>query len=365
MIEVHTPCRLHFGLLAYSRDDARQFGGVGLMIREPRIVVRVEPADRFTATGPMADRALSFAHTFAGNWAALRSGLGKPSRNRSSQRAATQHEEDANADAAREADGASLRSREPLAIPGAAIEIVQAPRSHTGLGTGTQLAMAVAHALAKLYTESGQDLGVNELAALVGRGARSAIGAHGFFHGGLIIEGGKRHHDDLSPMLVQQSFPPAWRLVLICPDRLVGIHGKLEKQAFAKMPPSPQEVTGQMCRLVLMGILPAIIERDLAGFSRALYELQQRVGKCFASAQGGIFADPLLERIVTFIRAQGIEGVGQSSWGPTLYAVTENEATAQSLADHLRSRFDLNEREVFVTAADNQGCEVSSRSDIS
>ena len=72
-------------------------------------------------------------------------------------------------------------------------------------------------------------------------------------------------------------------------------------------------------------------------------------------------SNPLLERIVTFIRAQGIEAVGQSSRGPTLYAVTENEANAQSLTDHLRSIFDLNESEVFVTAADNQGCEVISR----
>jgi len=345
MIEVQTPCRLHFGLLAYSRDDARQFGGVGLMVRQPRIAIRVQPSDRFTATGPMAERALSFAHTFAGNWAAQNSTL------RATQTARIKSgESSANDDRI---------AREPIAIQGAAIDIIQAPRAHTGLGTGTQLAMAVAHALAKLFThDDEEELGVSELAHLVGRGARSAIGAHGFFHGGLIIEGGKRHHDDLSPMLVQQSFPPDWRLVLICPDPLVGIHGKLEKQAFAKMPPIPQEVTGQMCRLVLMGILPAIIERDITAFGRSLYELQQRVGECFAAAQGGIYANPLLERIVHHIRKQGIEGVGQSSWGPTLYAVTESEETAQQLAADVRSRFDLSQREVFITAADNQGCEV-------
>ena len=101
------------------------------------------------------------------------------------------------------------------------------------------------------------------------------------------------------------------------------------------------------------------IERDLPAFSGALYELQHRVGRCFAGAQGGIYADPLLERIVKFIRSHGIEGVGQSSWGPTLYAVTADEATARSLADHLRARFDLSDREVLVTAADNQGCTVS------
>jgi beta-RFAP synthase len=349
MIEVITPCRLHFGLLAYSRDEARQFGGVGLMVRSPRIVVRVTPADRFTASGPMAERVLSFAHTFAGNWAAMRST--RVSTARSGKRRGAQRD-DATA-------GDSLSPREPLAIQGAAIEVLEAPRSHTGLGTGTQLAMAVAHALGHLFTgDDDEDLGVNDLASLVGRGARSAIGAHGFFHGGLIIEGGKLHRDALSPMLVQQPFPPDWRLVLVTPDRLVGLNGDREKQAFAKMAPIPRDVTAQMCRLVLLGLLPAAIERDLGGFSKALYELQQRVGACFASAQGGVFADPLLERIVRFIREHGVEGVGQSSWGPTLYAVTGDEATARGLADHLRARFDLSEREVMITAADNQGCEV-------
>lgn len=351
MIEVHTPCRLHFGLLAYSRDASRQFGGVGLMVRRPRVVVRVAPADRFTATGPMAERVLSFAHTFAGNWAALRSTADRAAR--SAHRRGRSHRDDDGLGAG------NLAGREPIAIQGAAIEVVEAPRAHTGLGTGTQLAMAVAHALAKLFTgDDEEDLGVSELASLVGRGARSAIGAHGFFHGGLIIEGGKLHREALSPMLVQQPFPSDWRLVLITPDRLVGIHGDREKQAFSRMAPIPQDVTAQMCRLVLLGLLPAAIERDLPHFSRSLFELQQRVGACFASAQGGIFADPLLGRIVEFIRGQGIEGVGQSSWGPTLYAITAGEADARSLASQLRTRFELGEHEVLVTAADNQGCEV-------
>jgi beta-RFAP synthase len=343
MIEVHTPCRLHFGLLAYSRDESRQFGGAGLMVRDPRVAVRVTPADRFTATGPLADRALSFAHTFAGNWAAT---------HRAGQRSHLPQRR----------PGRRLPAgdeREPLAMQGAAIEVLAAPRAHTGMGAGTQLAMAVARALAQLFAGGDpENLGVNELAALAGRGARSAIGAHGFFHGGLIIEGGKLDREALSPMLIQQPFPPDWRIVLVTPDRLVGVSGDRERQAFSRMSPIPREVTAEMCRLVLLGVLPAVIERDLAGFSRALYELQQRVGACFASAQGGIYADPLLERIVRFVREQGIEGVGQSSWGPTLYAVAADAAAAASLADHLRARFDLTEREVMVTAADNQGCEV-------
>ncbi|MEX2214342.1 MAG: beta-ribofuranosylaminobenzene 5'-phosphate synthase family protein [Phycisphaeraceae bacterium] len=325
MIEVQTPCRLHFGLLAYNPREARQFGGIGLMVERPRIVLRVSPAQDFVAYGPMAPRAESFARTFASNWAA------------------------------RLARSRPLRAK-PLS--GAKIQITSAPRPHTGLGTGTQLAMAVARAMAELAGATGGHLGVEDLAALVGRGARSAIGAHGFFHGGLIIEGGKQHRAALSPMLVQQSFPSEWRIVLITPASLVGHSGDREVNAFATMPPIPREVTAEMCRLVMLGLLPAAIERDLSTFSRALFDLQQRVGECFASVQGGIYAAPLLQRIVTYLREGGIEGVGQSSWGPTLYALTGDENTAMNLARDVQAQFELSEEEVIITAADNEGCRV-------
>ena len=324
MIDVETPCRLHFGLLAYNREEARQFGGAGLMVAEPRIHLRACRAEQFDATGPMAQRALAFAHAFAQKWEARRvqRGLGAAS-----------------------------------ALSGAAIQILDAPRPHTGLGSGTQLGMAVARALAELADPmEARTLGVEELAALVNRGARSAIGAHGFVHGGFIIEGGKREPTSLSPMLVQQPFPPDWRVILVTPDRLVGLSADREVQAFAKMISIPREVTAEMCRLALLGLLPALIERDLPTFSRALFDMQQRVGMCFAAAQGGIYADPLLERIVKFIRQQGVEGVGQSSWGPTLYAVTGDETSARDLAAQLRAAFDLQPGEVLVTGADNIGC---------
>ncbi len=324
MIDVETPCRLHFGLLAYNREEARQFGGAGLMVREPRIHVRVAHADQFQAAGPMAERALAFAQTFAQKWAARMSQREQPRR---------------------------------AALGGAAIQIIEAPRPHTGLGSGTQLGMAIARALAELADPSeAQTLGVDELASLVSRGARSAIGAYGFFHGGFIIEGGKRDPQSLSPMLVQQPFPPDWRLILITPDRLVGLSADREVQAFAKMISIPREVTAEMCRLALLGLLPALIERDLPTFSRALFDMQQRVGMCFAAAQGGIYADPLLDRIVKFIRQQGVEGVGQSSWGPTLYAVAADESNARDLAVRLGAAFDLQPHEVLVTRADNIGC---------
>jgi beta-RFAP synthase len=341
LIEVRTPCRLHFGLLAFSRTDSRQFGGVGLMIEQPDIVVRVsrdaEPRttntrrgsappqraspshaspshDPFTATGPMAARAAEFARRFA-----------------------------------------RLANERRLGTPlhSASIHVVRHPRPHTGLGTGTQLGMAVARALAELIGRD--DLGPHDLADLVGRGRRSAIGTHGFFHGGFIVEGGKRRPGDLSPMVLQQPFPDDWRIVLITPTRLTGINGEKESHAFQQMQPIPQAVTDRMCRLTLLGLVPALIERDLPTFSQSLFDLQQQVGACFAAAQSGVYADPMLAEIVSFVRGAGVSGVGQSSWGPTLYAVVADEQKAQQLATQVRHAFDLSDDEVLVTAADNQG----------
>src|SRR5262245_34212164 len=139
MIEIRTPSRLHFGLLAYSRDDARQFGGAGLMVRHPETLIRVRPtaAKGFIASGRMADRVVEFANRFATG--AADRGWGE--------------------------------------IGGASLEVLRVPRPHTGLGSGTQLAMAVARALAELIERD--DLPPHELAALAGRGKRSAIGVHG------------------------------------------------------------------------------------------------------------------------------------------------------------------------------------------
>jgi beta-RFAP synthase len=311
MITVRTPCRLHFGLLAMGESGARQYGGVGLMVRRPDVVMHVQPSEAFAGHA----KAVTFARRFA--------------------------------------ERAVARGLCDQVAP-VAVRVERCPRPHTGMGTGTQLGMAVSHAMASL---SGMDpLPADQLASLVGRGERSAIGAWGFVHGGLIVEGGKRDPDALSPLLINEPFPEPWRIVLICPRSLeAGLADERERTAFAKLPPIDRGLTAEMCRLVLLGMVPSMLERDLAGFGQSLYTLQQHVGRCFAEAQGGIYAHPLLTRIVDFIRSQGVEGVGQSSWGPTLYAVTQDAAAAQSLSETVRRQFELADEDVTITAADNHG----------
>ena len=320
MIEVRTPSRLHFGLLAYGDAPRRQFGGLGLMVRHPNVLIRVrqQPLGRqFTGDGPMADRAITFAKRFAMRAVAV--GL-------------IDH------------------------VPPVHIRVARVPRPHTGLGSGTQLGMAVARALAALIDRG--DLGAAALAGLVGRGRRSAVGAHGSITGGLIIEGGKAEATQLAPLIARLDFPDPWRIVLIRPEQLDGLAGQRELRAFADLPPIPAELSARMCQLTLLGLAPAMVERQLDEFGWALFELQQLAGECFKTAQGGVYAHPLLARVVDFIRKQKITGVGQSSWGPTLYAITGDDESAERLAGAVQNQFGFGPGEVRVTQADNKGCVV-------
>ncbi len=319
---IRTPARLHFGLLAYTRDGARQFGGAGLMVNWPETVVTVREmgsAGLIEAVGRMGDKAGEYARMTV------------------------------------------ERLAEYYKLPrlGLRVDVTRVPRPHTGLGSGTQLAMAVAKGVCTVYGQKGHSVptaGPDLLARLTGRGKRSGIGVHGFFQGGFLVDGGKTMEDALAPVVIRQAFPQDWRIVLIRPRALDGLAGQREVQAFKEMPDFPASVTDQMCRLVLMGLAPGIAERDIKHFGQSLFELQQLAGQCYAKAQGGVYASPLLQEIVDYARGQGIAGVGQSSWGPSLYAFVSDEDRADALAGQIEKRFGLGGRgEVVVISADNAG----------
>ena len=148
-----------------------------------------------------------------------------------------------------------------------------------------------------------RDCRSSDLARLTGRGRRSGIGLHGFHHGGLIVDGGRRTEADIPPLLARLPFPEDWSILIVQPPGQRGLHGPDESRAFANLPPIAQDVTDSLCRLVLLEILPAVIERDLAAFGAALGELQATVGACFASAQGGIYATSQASRIVDELKS--------------------------------------------------------------
>ena len=213
--------------------------------------------------------------------------------------------------------------------------VEQCPAEHTGLGVGTQLALAVAKAVS--VATGSRDLTALELASRVGRGERSAIGIHGFDRGGLLVEGGKCAGEAISPLIEQVEFPAAWRIVLLTPPGAVW-HGDRERAAFATATPGEPDA---LRRIVENEILPAAQASDLNAFGDAVYEFNRRAGEPFAIAQGGAYASPAIAELIAELRQIGIRGVGQSSWGPTVFAIVPDSDTALSLVLRYRSRLPL------------------------
>ena len=65
--------------------------------------------------------------------------------------------------------------------------------------------------MARLITEMSTrpNLAIEELARLVGRGARSAVGAHGFALGGFLVEAGKLDVE-LQPFVLRDNQKPTF-----------------------------------------------------------------------------------------------------------------------------------------------------------
>jgi beta-RFAP synthase len=280
------------------------------MIDKPGIVVNVVPSTAWSATGPSAERALAYAHAFLCNSPEL--------------------------------------EQRPFELC-----VERCPPEHVGLGTGTQLGLAVAKALAAALRRPDWDACF--LARRIGRGQRSGIGVHGFEHGGFLVDGGKGAATFVAPLIARHDFPSDWGILLVVPNNMHGVHGASELEAFASLAQNDTSYeTDALCRLALLGMLPALVERDLPAFSEALYEFNRRVGETFKPWQGGTYRHPLLAEVVHFLRRNGVPGVGQSSWGPAVFAMHSVERCAD-LAAQLQKHFGFCEDEVLTCSAANTG----------
>lgn len=311
MIQIAAGSRLHFGLLALATThtpSARRFGGAGLMIKAPGLVVRARPAATWTATGPCAARALAFGRRFI--------------------------------------EASATEKSQAFAI-----DVERCPAEHLGLGTGTQLGLSVARALARC---NGWELPVVELARRIGRGERSGIGIHGFEQGGFLVDGG-RGEGPIAPLIARHPFPEEWHILLVAPKDQEGAHGQRERDAFAHMTNLDEgDRNAPLCRILLLGMLPALVEHDLAAFGEALCEFNRRVGEMFAPWQGGVYANPQTASVIEWLRGRGIKGVGQSSWGPAAFAIGEQDRLG-AMRSALLGQYHLDESEVVLTTAENAG----------
>jgi beta-RFAP synthase len=309
--EVFAPARLHLGFLDVGSTLGRQFGSLGLTIEGIGTRVRISRAPDSSDGTDVPERAAHLLTALSERY----SGLGP----------------------------LQLAVRET--IP-----------EHIGLGSGTQLGLAIAAGLAAL---AGERVSARTLAERVERGARSGIGVGAFELGGFLVDGGKGPGDAAAPIVARAEFPDAWRVILIFDHERRGLFGEAEKAAFDALPPFPAQSAAHLCHITLLRLLPGLVEAAFGPVADALGEISARVGDHFAPVQGGPFASPRVAGILGSLRDAGFAGVGQSSWGPTGFALIASEAEAAQVRDDLARRFGEDDKLSFkICAGRNRGADI-------
>jgi beta-ribofuranosylaminobenzene 5'-phosphate synthase len=307
---VAAPARLHFGMLDPAGLGVRHFGGCGVGIESPRVVVgvRSRSGDEVTAHGAQAERAAAFAR----------------------------------------------RARDAFGRPGGLeVEVREAIPPHIGLGSGTKLGLAIARGVAEL---AGVPAGPEALADASGRAARSSVGSWTFAAPGLVVEAGVTDDGLISPVVARHPMPEQWRCVLALPGDGEGLSGDAEERFFSQL---HEQATSEprVARLVLTALLPGLMAGDIDEFGTALSAIQREIGSMFAARQGGVF-HPRAAPVVEALEGLGVTAVGQSSWGPTVYGIVASPQRAAEVADGLRAATDPG-TDVRVVDFDRRGAWVA------
>lgn len=318
-IKVSAPARIHMGILNPSRGvGERVYASAGVAVQEPRTIVKVESDDELSVAGPSAEESRAFAR----------------------------------------------RILDRYKLGGAKINVLSVPPRHAGLGSTTQLCLSIAVGITKLHGLSVQPV---ELATALGRGKQSAIGTYAFQHGGFIVEGGWSDKTVFPPLLFRYSFPEDWRFLIIVP-RSRSLDEKQEDRVFEKLPTPQENLVYEACYRLLLGMAPAILEKDITAFGENLVKLQEVVGTMFSKVQRGVY-QPDSAPLIKKLKEIGAVGVGQSSWGPAVYGLfdpkksraVENLLKTEILSEgsikesdgNLHGSSDLGE--VCFTRVDNKG----------
>ncbi len=301
---VRAPGRLHLGFLDPAGTLGRRFGSLGLVIDGFETVIELAPA----TPGTNGDEVTALTGPAAAEIERARAHL------------------------------AQLRAHTGLAAP-LQLRLVQVLPAHAGFGSGTQLALAIGRAFAQCH---GLAVDSATLARWLGRGLRSGIGIAGFDQGGLLLDGGPGADGSAAPVLSRLALPETWRVLVVQDLSAQGLSGAQERQAIAQLAPLPLDSAAQICHHVLMQVLPGAATGDFAAFAAGLTRMQQLLGEHFAPAQGGsAYTSAGVGQLVQWL-AEGAEpgqgaAVGQSSWGPTGFAILPSLAAAEAAVRSARA----------------------------
>ncbi|MEM1845437.1 MAG: hypothetical protein QW558_01905 [Desulfurococcaceae archaeon] len=287
-IFIKTPSRLHLGFYNFNRENIA-YGGIGLAIDNPNIELIISKNNRLEIVNETNI----------------------------------------------ELNDVVEKTVNTLEISGFKLIVKSAIPRHIGLGSTTQLLLAISYGLSKLY---GLKYSVRELAVKLGRGYVSGIGISVFEKGGLIIDSGRRLDNnilrevetihDLPLPIARYSLPRKWFFILITPRVSKRISDEFEKQFLEKPFKIDDNLQCKLYATLLLELIPSVIRRDIVGFGKALSKIQYITGEYFSKYQYGLFCCRESEEAVNIMLSKGVYGVGQSSWGPTVYGLVDNYSRA-------------------------------------
>ncbi|MFB6112137.1 MAG: beta-ribofuranosylaminobenzene 5'-phosphate synthase family protein [Halobacteriaceae archaeon] len=275
--------RIHLGFLNLSLGRNRLYGGIGFGLEQPRTVVRAKRADTVRCehdrAGPYAERVV-----------------------------------------------------DRLGLPGAAVTVESTLPAHVGLGSGTRLALTVLAAIADAY-DRPRDL--REHAPALGRGGRSGVGVATAEDGGFVVDAGhpttvftsrqpERGTWTVPPVAVRRSVPRSWRVVIAVPATGTGRSGGDEDEAMREaVERADATVADRVARQLFDGALAGLATGDRALFGEGAAGIDRANGAWYADLQGGLYRPPAGQVVEMLENAPGVTGVGQSSWGPAVWAITD------------------------------------------
>ena len=309
-ITVTAPARLHLGFVGLYGQSASEYGALGLAIDQPQVQVRATRSSSWRITGALPDRVEQHVDTLA----------------------------------------AELKFTRPLTL-----EVIQTIPAHIGLGSGTQLALAVAVACTRM---NGVSPSIEQLSHLLRRGERSGIGTAAFHSGGFLVDCEARHASESRSLRFRYDFPCDWRILLVFDTRQQGVHGELESEAFGKLGGFSPELTQDLHGILRQQVIPGLGHSDLSVFGEGITDIQKRVGDFFSPIQGGRYLSPAVADVLEQAQLQGATGVGQSSWGPTGFVIVKDDRQARDLRGRLESDCASGKVRFEICRARNCGAEI-------
>ncbi|WP_432508151.1 beta-ribofuranosylaminobenzene 5'-phosphate synthase family protein [Halorubrum ezzemoulense] len=301
MARASAGARLHFGFCNLSLSHERLYGALGVGLDSPRVVVDAEPAPAVRV--------------------AVEQAAGTPSESG-----------DSSPSVRDDVRGYATAAVDLLGVDGARVTVRESLPRHAGLGSGTQLAAATLAAVAAAYDLPAR---VRERAPALGRGGRSGVGVATFEDGGFVLDAGHptaRFTTDrpangewtVPPVAARHAVPDDWRFLLVAPEAAAGRNGAAEDDAMrTAVERAEPGLADRIAGIVTRRALPAVASGNAEAFGAAVAEIGRLNGAWYADEQGGVYRPPVGEVVDSLSGAASVFGAGQSSWGPTVYGVTD------------------------------------------